>query len=100
MIELVQQLEVLAVLLNRTRPEFVYEDHSLGATLAPISNTGEFDKSLGAPSPVDKEFVVCVHVNRHDRRSVLQTQSLAKAAYESVEVALDTQLIMWRQDAS
>ncbi len=96
MIELVQQLEVLSVTLNRTGPELVYEDHSLGTPLAPIPNTGEFDESLGAPSPVDKKFVIRVQIDGHDGRSVPQAQSLAKTAYESVEVALDSKLIMWR----
>jgi hypothetical protein len=96
MIELVQQFEVLSISLNRTSPELVYEDHGLGTPLAPIPDTGEFDKSLGAPNPVDKKFVVFVQIDRHDCRSVPQPQSLANTAYESVEVALDTKLIMWR----
>jgi hypothetical protein len=78
----------------------VYKDHGLGTPLAPIPNTGEFDKSLEAPSHIDKKFVVFVQIDRHDCRSVPQTQSLANTAYESVKVALDTELIMWRQDAS
>jgi hypothetical protein len=99
MIELIQQLEVLSILLNRTRPEFMYNDYGLGAPLTPLTNTGEFDKALGAPSYVHKKLVICVHVNRHDRRRVLQTQSFANATYESVEVALDTMVIMLRQNA-
>jgi hypothetical protein len=74
----------------------VYEDHSFGTPLAPVPNTGELDKSLRTPRPVDKKFVIGVQIDRHDGRSVPQTQSLAKAAHESVEVALDTKLIMWR----
>jgi hypothetical protein len=47
MIELVQQFEVLSISLDRAGPELVYEDHGLGTPLAPIPDTGEFDKSLG-----------------------------------------------------
>jgi hypothetical protein len=100
MIELVQQFEVLSILLDRAGPELVYEDHGLGTPLAPIPDTGEFDKSLGPPSPVDEKFVICVQVDRNDCRSVPQTQTLAKTADESIEVALDSKLVMWRQDGS
>jgi hypothetical protein len=98
MVELVQQLKVLSTLLDRTGPELVNEDHGLGRPLAPVPDAGEFDKSLGSPNPVDKKLVIFVQVDRNDCRSVPQTQTLAKTAYEAIEVALDSMLVMWRQN--